>query len=284
MTVTDRLLDGLNNPAPAARMEMLRLLATLEETQALPALRNMVKSETDPNVLNTLKWAGSVIFQAQQNGYSTVAAIHKHFRHDLELSEAEKQEAEKLATLQRKLDAELMKERQDAAARTAGTTLAFGALGAMVGGASMGASIIMTGTSSMANNPDSGLAARPTIGAQAIPAQRPSEADISVWVRRLKDPDPKNRKAALTELMGINNPAALPHIAAVFAADYDPQVKEAAQRAAKSIYFNWYQWEVERATQPQSTLAMTTSSQADVAAILARAQAAKEAKKRKTQT
>ena len=283
MSVTDLLMDGLNNPAPAARVEMLRVLATLEETLALSRLRSMVKTEIDPQVLDVLKWAGGVIWRAQQNGYSTASAVHKHFRHDLVLSEEEKQEAKKLADFQRKLDAELMKERQEAQARTAGTSLALGALGTVVGGASVGASIIMTGASSLANNPDSGLAERPQIGSEAILPQRPTEADISVWVRRLKDPDAKNRRAALTELGSMNNPSALPHIAAVFATDYDPQVKEVAQRTAKVIYFNWYEWEVEQASRPATTTLTAPSSQAEITAILARAQAAKDAKKRKTQ-
>ncbi|MEP7286887.1 MAG: HEAT repeat domain-containing protein [Chloroflexota bacterium] len=282
MTVTELLLASLNNPVPAARIEMLRVLATLEETLALPTLRNLINSETDPDVLPVLKWAGKVIWQAQQNGYSTANAIHKHFRRDLELSPEEKQEAAKLANLQQNLDVELMKERQDAQVRNVGTTLALGALGAMVGGVGMGASIIMAGANGATNNPDSGLVARPKIGTEAIPPQRPTEVNIAVWLRRLKDAEAKHRKAALTELGSLNNPAALPHIAAVFATESDPQVKEAAQRAAKIIYYNWYAWEAENANQPQKNAASTSPAQSDVSAILAKAQAAKDAKKRKT--
>src|SRR5215831_3152078 len=108
MAVIDLLLSGLNAPDPAARIEMIRVLGTLEETQALPAFRTLLQRETDPAVRESLKWAGNQIWQAQQKGYSTQAAIRAHFRLHLEPTAEEKREAEKLAEIQRKMELDTM--------------------------------------------------------------------------------------------------------------------------------------------------------------------------------
>ncbi len=281
MAVLDQLLNGLNNPDPAARIEALRVLATLEETQALPACRALIKTETNPDVVNTLKWAGNLIWQAQQNGYSTETGLRKYFRHDLIPTEDEQREAAKLAQIQQRMEIERIKDQQNAPMRQLGTTLAAGAFGMMLGGPATGASMMMMSAMSTLNNPSSGLEPRPTIGTQAIQPQRPSDMDISVWVRRLKDSNAEARKKVLIELAHLNNPAALSAIGAVFALDPDPQVKESAQRAAKIIYYNWVQWEIEQAKQPRHT--ESTPMQQSAADILAKAQAAKE-RKRKSQT
>lgn len=53
MNVADLLIAALKNPSPAARVETLRILALVEEPQALPALRSLAGSETDPDALNS---------------------------------------------------------------------------------------------------------------------------------------------------------------------------------------------------------------------------------------
>jgi len=280
MAVLDQLLNGLNNPDPAARIDTLRILATLEETQALPACRALIKTETNPDVINTLKWAGNLIWQAQQKGYSTEAGLRAYFRHDLAQTEDEQREAAKLAEVQQRMEIERIKDQQNAPMRQLGSTLAAGAFGMMLGGPATGASMMMMSAMSGLNNPSSGLDPRPTIGQQVIPPQRPSNMEIAVWVRRLKDSNAEMRKKALIELAHLNNPAALSAIGAVFALDSDPQVQESAQRAAKAIYYNWVQWEIEEARQPRHD--GPTPAQQSAADILAKAQAAKE-RKRKTQ-
>lgn len=280
MAPLDQLLNGLNNPDPAARIETLRILATLEETQALPACRALIKTEAHPDVITTLNWAGNLIWQAQQNGYSTEAGLRKYFRHDLVPTEDEQREAARLTEVQQRMEIERIKDQQNAPMRQLGTTLAAGAFGMMLGGPATGASMMMASAMSSLNNPSSGLDPRPTIGKQVIPPQRPSTMDISIWARRLKDSTAEARKKALIELAHLNNPAALSAIGTVFALDSDPQVKEAAQRAAKVIYYNWVQWEIEEAKQPRAS--GPTPEQQSAADILAKAQAAKE-RKRKTQ-
>src|SRR5262249_12142428 len=154
-----------------------------------------------------------------------------------EKSDAEKEEEKKLASLQAKLDAELLKEKRDGIIRNAGTTLALGAVATIVGGAGMGASTLISGAMSAAMAPESGLGARPQIGTQPIPPQRPSDHDISIWLNRLKESDPKKRGTALVELRSLNNPAALPHLGYHFTVDPDPQFRDEVQRTGKSIYY-----------------------------------------------
>ncbi|MCC7448127.1 MAG: hypothetical protein IT324_11975 [Anaerolineae bacterium] len=280
MAVLDQLLNGLNNPDPAVRIDTLRVLATLEETQALPACRALIQTETNPDVINTIKWAGNLIWQAERKGHSTEAGLRAYFRHDLAQTEDEQREAAKLAEVQQRMEIERIKDQQNAPMRQLGSTLAAGAFGMMLGGPATGAGMMMASAMAGLNNPSSGLDPRPTIGKQVIPPQRPSTMDISVWVRRLKDSTAEARQKALIELAHLNNPAALSAIGAVFALDSDPQVQEAAQRAAKALYYNWVQWEIEEAKQPRP--AGPTPEQQSAAEILAKAQAAKE-RKRKTQ-
>jgi hypothetical protein len=147
--------------------------------------------------------------------------------------------------MQDSLDMELLRMRGDAAAKKAGLTTAVA-----IGGALMG--LPVGGMINAAMQPgaewaESNLGVnRPQIGMQRVPAVAPGTADISVWVRRLRElPDPAQRARAADELATLNNPAALPILAAAFVADRAPQVQQAAQRAAKLIYWNALYWQME---------------------------------------
>jgi len=245
MTPED-LLKALNHPRPDVRISTARLLGVLEETRALGAVGQRYKVETDPAVREALAWAGQRLHAAHQSGYSTLNEIFRHFGIDREIANREDPtEADLMKQMQDSLDMELLRMRGDAAAKKAGLTTAVA-----IGGALMG--LPVGGMINAAMQPgaewaESNLGVnRPQIGMQRVPAVAPGTADISVWVRRLRElPDPAQRARAADELATLNNPAALPILAAAFVADRAPQVQQAAQRAAKLIYWNALYWQME---------------------------------------
>jgi hypothetical protein len=68
-------LERLQDSNPAARIEALRVLAMVEETEALPVVGKVYKHDPDPAVREVAEWAGRLIWQAQQRGYSTASAL-----------------------------------------------------------------------------------------------------------------------------------------------------------------------------------------------------------------
>ncbi len=240
------LLKALNHPRPDVRISTARLLGVLEETRALGAVGQRYRAETDPAVREALAWAGQRLHAAHQAGYSTLNEIFRHFGIDREIANREDPaEAELMKKMQDSLDMELMKMRGDAATKKAGLTTAV-AIGGALAGLPVGG-MINAAMQPGAEWAESNMGVnRPQIGVQRVPAAAPSTADITVWVRRLREsPDPAQRARAAGELATLNNPAALPILAAAFVADRAPQVQQAAQRAAKLIYWNALYWQME---------------------------------------
>ncbi len=243
----ETLLNALNHPRPEVRISTARLLGMLEETRALGAVGQQYRAETDPAVREALAWAGQRLHAAHQAGYSTLNEIFRHFGIDREIANREDPtEAELMKKMQDNLDMELMKMRGDAATKKAGLTTAV-AIGGALAGLPVGG-MINAAMQPGAEWAESNMGvSRPQIGMQRVPAAAPGTADISVWVRRLRElPDPEQRARAAGELATLNNPAALPILAAAFVADRAPQVQQAAQRAGKLIYWNAVYWQMER--------------------------------------
>jgi hypothetical protein len=280
--VVERLVSGLKHASPLARVETLRVLAMLEETQALPALRAMLTTETDPDVRTVLKWAGMVLWEAKQRGYSTRAAIREFFRLDRGPSPEELEEQKKLKMLEQQAEIERIKNQEDALGRQAAGAVMWGAAGMMLGGAGLGASMMLSSAMGMmAGSAEDD--ARPA-GGKPIEPQRPTNTDISVWLTRLREEDPLRRRAAIVELRTLNNLAAMPYLAYHFALDPDMDVRNDAQRAGKSLYFNRaYSEEVAAGQKTEQAPAKPAAleSPSNAAEILARAQAAREARKKK---
>lgn len=242
------LLGGLNNPNAAVRLDVVRVLGMLDETRALDAVRQRYQVETDDTVKGALSWAGKRLFEAQQGGYSTLEELIRHFGIDREIENMpDPSEAEMMRKLQDSFDADLLKMQQRAARRRAGTVLAAGLGGAMLGGATMGFTTAASALSAGAEAASSGMGGRPQIGTQRTPATAPSNADISIWLRRLREErTPDMRQKAAIELGQLNNPAALPHLAAAFVGDSSPIVREAAQRFGKILYWRAIYWDMEQ--------------------------------------
>jgi hypothetical protein len=246
MNVADVLIAGLKNPAPAARVETLRVLAMVEETQALPAMRALAGAETDPDVLKTLHWSGELIARAARNGYTTETALAAYYRIGQKASEDEKKEAEILRRMGYQLDTDLIKMRNQASSiRTVSRGLMFGAIGLMALPMTLsGPSIQSTLAGSGADAANVLFAADPSLeaGSRPITPPRPTDSNISAWTKQLRAGDAKTRRQAATELLGFNNPAALPYLGNCFAIAPEEPVRMEAQRVGKILYFNWYYW------------------------------------------
>ncbi len=244
--IIDNLIANLRNPQPAIRLDIVRVLGMVEETQALDALRERYREETDPTLKEALLWAGRRIYAAHRNGFSTLEAIFQRFGIDHELEHLEQEgEAELLQRLDDNLHMEMIRRQRDASQKKTTMAVAAGLAGAVVGG--MGTTLMTSMLQAGAEVASSNLEARPTIGASRAPAIKPTATDISRWVRRLREGnDAIMRRTAAQELFTLNNPAALPHLACAFLTDPAPDVREAAERSGKFLYWNTVYWEMEQ--------------------------------------
>jgi HEAT repeat protein len=243
------LLANLGNPDPLIRGEVARVLGMVYETQALHAIIECYKSEPEPRVREIMSWAGKRLYDAQKRGYSTTDEIFEYFQINRELENIEDEaESALMEKMQQNLDIEMIRRKQSAAQKTAGMAAAAGLAGAMIGGSTLGMGLMGSALQPGAEASSSSLGQdRPAIGKNRTPATMPSNTDITLWLKRLKtSEDPMHRATAARELLTINNPAALPHLAAVLVSDPDPQVRDAAQSAAHVLYLNTVYWHMEQ--------------------------------------
>jgi hypothetical protein len=244
------LIGGLNNPQPAVRLDVVRVLGMVDETRALPVLRQQYESETDPTVRSAMAWAGKRLYEVQQAGYSTIDELCRHFGIDREIENMPSaNEAEMMQRMQNQFERDMAQRQMRANVKQAGMAAAAGLGVSMMAGATAGMGAMLGGMGAGAGLASSNLgdSGRPQIGTQRSPATAPSSADISVWVRRLREgASAGQREQAAIELAQINNPAALPHLAAAFVGDSSPQVQQAAQRFGKILYWSAIYWAMEQ--------------------------------------
>lgn len=242
------LLSGLDHPDPAVRLDVVRVLGMVEETHALDALRQCYQVETDSNVRNAMAWAGKRIYAAQQAGHSTIDAICQHFGIDREIEHTpDAAEADLLKRMQDSFDADLRDMQNRASKRRAGLAVAAGLGAGLVAGPLVGVSTAAGSLLPSADAASSNLEGRPRTGIQRAPAMAPSDIDIAVWVRRLRESALASaREQAAIELAQLNNPAALPYLAAAYLGDASPTVRAAAERYGKILYWNVIYWGMEQ--------------------------------------
>jgi hypothetical protein len=242
----------------------------------------MLTTESDPDVRTVLKWAGMALWQAEQRGYTTRAAIYKFFRLDRAPSPEELEEQKKLKMLQQQAEIDRIRSQEDSLGQRAAGTAMWGAVGMALGGAGMGASMMLSSAMGMLSG--TGEEDRRPGEGKPIEPQRPTNTDISIWLNRLREDDSRRRRAAIAELRTLNNLAAMPYLAYHFALDPDMDVRDDAQLAGKTLYFNWaYSEEVTagEAAAPTAAKPAVQEPPSNAAEILARAQAAREARKKK---
>jgi len=68
MTICDTLLQGLTHPDAAVRLDIVRVIGMVEETQALDRLRALYPVENDEAVRRAMAWAGQRLHLARQAG------------------------------------------------------------------------------------------------------------------------------------------------------------------------------------------------------------------------
>lgn len=73
------LAQKLRDPDPRVRVESLRVLAMLEETRALDAIRWIYKHDPEPGVRAVANWAGQLVWEAHKRGHSTQRAVEEMF-------------------------------------------------------------------------------------------------------------------------------------------------------------------------------------------------------------
>ena len=244
----EALLEGLNHDQAAVRLDVARVLGMLDETRALDALRRRYRLEPDTDVRAVIGWAGRRIYEAQQAGYDTLNALYRYFNVDRELAQAQDEaEIAMLRQLEQGLDNDLRRQLEDAGKRRMGFTLAASLGGTLLAGPLGGLTAARMAMGSGALDASSGFDPRPHIGTQRTPATRPTSDEISVWVRRLRGSlAPAAREQAALELAHLNNPVALPYLAAAFALDPADKVRDAAQRAGKVLYWSALYWAMEQ--------------------------------------
>jgi len=75
----EQLTDRLRNPDPRIRVETLRILAMVEETRALDAIRWVYLHDPEAGVREVAGWAGKLIWEAHKRGHSTEQAMYHLF-------------------------------------------------------------------------------------------------------------------------------------------------------------------------------------------------------------
>ncbi len=244
--ILDNLLSGVQHVEALQRLNAVIVLGTVDEVEAIPALIEAFKSEHEPDVKQALVWAGKRLQIVRQSGYSTLEAIIQHFRIDRALTaDADERERRMLDQMKFKADMEHLKRQDDNLKNTiAGTALSTAMFGLTGFVSSMG-SAAPSGANFISSNLDN---EGPHHGAQRIMPTRPTDGDIRIYVRRLhEEKDPAKRATAAQNIARlVNNPAALPDLAAAFIDDPAQAVKDAAQQAAKEIYWNAVYWEMEQ--------------------------------------
>ncbi len=79
----ENLAEQLRDPDPHVRVATLRILAMVEETRALEAVRWIFLNDPEPGVREVANWAGRLIWAAYQRGHSTQHAVEALFERPL---------------------------------------------------------------------------------------------------------------------------------------------------------------------------------------------------------
>lgn len=292
---TQDLFRQFASAEPKQREQTAYIIGTLDEVAALPLFAKRYPNETDDKVKKAMVWAGKRLQTAKAAGYSTLEAIIQHFHIDAEYAspQDDPETQEKLRKVQFELERQVLKQQEADAKAQAFKRIGMGTMFGLPG-------LMMTPPPPMLGTDLIKVSAAQH---SAIPRHRnmptrPSDSDITMLVRRLMEEThwEKRARAATDLAVIVNNPAALPALARAFMQDRSPQVQEAAQRAAKLIYWNAVYWQMEQdgsmaaeiarraaeAGRPAPTPpASSESTKEDISAILRNAEAARRKRQKR---
>ncbi len=293
--ITQELFQQIASADRQIREQTAYIIGTLDEVDALTLFAKQYKQETDDAVRKALVWAGKRLQTAKEAGYSTLEALIQHFHIDAEYSspQDDPETQEKLRKVQFELERQALKQQEEAAKGQAIKRIGMGTLFGLPG-------LMMTPPPTMLETDQIRVSAAQH---SAIPRHRnmptrPSDSDITMLVRRLAEEAQWEKRArAATDLaVLVNNPAALPALTRAFRQDRSPQVQEAAQRAAKIIYWNAVYWAMEQDGSMAAEIARraaeagrpapvsgasSESTKEDISAILRSAEAARRKRQKR---
>lgn len=235
-----QLSSALTHQNPKTRRAAASVIGIVEETRLLQELRHQYEQEPDENAQKMMMWAGKRVFNANQRGYNTIDEVFHFFGIDRELANRQTQEEERiLRQMNEQLKNELLQRENSARNKQVG--LSAGA--SMLGGAVMPGAV-----GSGADVASSNLGpVREQISRERIPAPRPSNADVTIWIRRLQgDPDPEVRKGCAREIASQNNITALPFLVANYFTEPEQHVKAAIEQYSKILYWNSVYWNMSQ--------------------------------------
>ncbi len=294
--ILENLLNQLESDKAKTRTQAAQVIGTLDEVVALPALAARFRQETDSHVQAALKWAGRRLKAADDAGYSTLEAIISHFNVAAEwaIPTQSQDEQAKLRQIQHDAAMRALEQQRAAAPKQALGRLAKGYMLGLPG-------LLMSGPmvpDLASDTVDAAFSHRLPVEQQRKMPIRPGDSDPSMLVRRMMHAVDLNDcvKAAQNLARDVNNPAALPALAQVFVEDSKAPVREAAQAAAKRIYWNAVYWEMEQdgsmaveierrrsdvdTQSPSDTTANAESDPNDIADILRKAEEKRRQRKR----
>ena len=278
------LISDLQQDDPAARRRAAYILGTVDETGALDMLATQYGRETDPDAREAILWAGRRLRPLAESGYRTLDAIIQHFRIDMGTDQGDEE---------RRLVEDITHKSQMGVIDSSGRGAALNIVARM---ALLPPMITMIGGASrrdlQTHVDEIGLDSQREQVGRRIPPVQPGENDITPYRKRLlHDPNPAQRMNAALDLAQLcNHPAALPYLAAAFVRDSDEQVREAAHRAAKHIYWNALYWqmsqdgsldvEMTKRAGKRPTANASTSDEQDIGEILRKAEAERDKRRR----
>jgi hypothetical protein len=231
-------LTDLQSADANERLEAALILGTLDEAAALDAVAAQYQAEADAKVKATLSWAGKRLHAARQAGFTTLDAIFQHFRINDEIHPPQDDAAQQelMRKLQYQMEMDALRQQEAAAGSKVVTRMAratmFGLPGLLMAAIPESTSLEVRSLEPV-NQPR-----------RRTPATRPADTDITMLLRRLAyETEWQKRARAASDLaVIINNPQSIPHLARAFVQDRSPQVREAAQSAAKLLYWNNIYW------------------------------------------
>jgi HEAT repeat protein len=233
--------DELHADEAAVRRRAAAVLGTVGEVAALDALLAQFKREPDEPTKTTIQWAGRRLRPLQEAGYTTRTAMLAY----LHLDTPDVQDANEQAVIDRLTFHNQSTVLQEKRGKLLGNTL---------GSAFMFAPSVLSSSTNASKalvEADALAAASSGVGRGKPTIARLGSEDIAPFIQRLRaTSDAESRKSIALDLAHTHNhPAALPVLAKLCMDDPVESVRDAAERAARHIYYHIVYWhEIEHGT------------------------------------
>lgn len=237
-----QILSFLEHPNPTVRLDTARVLGMVYETEAIAPLKAAYEKETDEETKQVMAWAGKRIVKAHKEGYRVLDDIFEHFNLNHELQKTVSDgELLLLQRLERQLDNDINSIRKRGSLTRTGMALAGGAMLGGIAGASFAIGSMMRSSSDVRDNDRR----RSDYSGRRTPPMRPTDGATSMWIYKLQnEQDPQDRRTAITELMSINNPNAMPALFSAHLTDPVEVIRDAAYNAGRLLYLRMRYWQL----------------------------------------